>query len=83
MPEAISRLFVVPNDDPGCDTLEAFDNINGLANWNGVTNGLGIMLPAASGLGTIELCYEELDLLPRVPFTTVFVFGNYLPWCYQ
>lgn len=71
IPPAIARLFEVPNPDPGCDTLEAFDNTPGPANWDGIVDGSGITLPASSGMGMIEICYDDIDLLPVVPMTTI------------
>lgn len=71
IPPAVSRLFIMPGNDPGCDTLEAFNNITGESNWDGMVDGDGIMLTSSSGMGEIEFCYENLSMLNEVPATTI------------
>lgn len=60
---ALSRLFDIPFGDPGCDTLDVFDNNTGEAIWDAVIDGSGIVLPNASGMGELEFCYDNLAAL--------------------
>ena len=72
-PPTQARLF--PDSKviiPACDTLNVFDQNGNPALWDATISGMGLGLTAASGTdGLIETCYEDLDLLPAVPETTI------------
>ncbi len=70
-PPVVSRLFDVPNSDPGCDTLTVFDNLGDLAVWDATISGDGLILPSTSGMGDLEFCYDGINALPVVPATTI------------